>query len=107
MTTISSGLISMDASVERLYGWYSQKQFDNHSDLCNENSSRLSRPYIYYKKTNGEIVQITEIKHSSNDKSFFDDAYSVGIVACFVTASDKPIRFSENMSVDLSNSCFR
>jgi hypothetical protein len=47
------------------YGYYSAKQFENikhHND----------RPYIYWKNTNGMIVQVTEVTDGNYHNNFND-----------------------------------
>ena len=74
---------------EKNYAVFSKKQFENL--LKNESSKEGNRPYIYYKKLNGRIIQITEIFHDPNKKSLFDDAAYFGEIGEFYKATEKPI----------------
>ena len=65
-----------------IHAWYSQKQFNNL--ITFKDSDKPQKPYIYYQKASGEIVQITEVSHTSVQyPSKFDDAVCRGVVSKF------------------------
>ena len=72
------------------YAVFSKKQFENELQLKDLNET-VNRRYIYYKKLNGRIVQITEIFHDPKKKSNFDDAVYIGEVGEFYKATGSPI----------------
>ena len=77
--------------IGTIHAWYSQKQFNNLNSF--KDSDKHKRPYIYYQKPCGEIVQITEVSHTSDQyPSKFDDAVYLGIVSKFYKISETPIK---------------
>ena len=56
---------------EKLYGWYSQKQFDNHSNKYSKysNSENDYYKYKFYLDINDKIVQVTEVSSNKNFQS--------------------------------------
>ena len=77
---------------QKIYGWYSTKQFENIRE-------RFSRPYIYYKDIYGNIVQVTEIKNNRICRCNFDDAYSLGELVSFEASDKYPINFDNSRYV--------
>ena len=82
--------------TDTIHAWYSQKQFNNLNTF--KEPDKLQKPYIYYQKESGEIVQITEVSHTSDQyPSKFDDAVYLGIVSKFYKSSETPIKI-ENIN---------
>ena len=58
-------------SKTAMYGWYSQKQFEN-------NKENKDYKEMYYQDTNDNIVLITEVNSNINFKSKFNDVIFLG-----------------------------
>ena len=83
------------SAVTGSYGIYSKKQFEN--ILSQKENDKRDFPYIYYKDINDNIVQITEVVKSSQDKSNFDDAIYLGELKSFHGVSLQPINYPSDI----------
>jgi hypothetical protein len=55
----------------QVYGFYSQKQF--------KNNSKRKVPYIFWKKKDGTLVQVTEVTNDIDNFHYnFNDYISLG-----------------------------
>lgn len=61
--------------MSELYGWYSQKQYENLKRVCEKDLVKANK---YYLDMNDKIVQVTEVTINDNFTSHFDDAIYIG-----------------------------
>ena len=71
---------------KELIGWYSSKQ-----QKARESDVNIIYPYVYYKRMNGEIVQVSGVLYSESEKSLWDDAFCVGRLKEFHKATKWPL----------------
>lgn len=74
-----------------MFGYYSEKQFNNITSHKREEKNKISRPYIYYISKEGNIVQVTEVCNKKITQPMFDDLHYIGELKQFHSVSDKPI----------------
>ena len=76
---------------DKNYAIFSKKQFENKVNRNVLVAGVSNMPYIYYKKLDGSIVQITEIYHDPEHRSCFDDAVYLGEGEKVYKASATPL----------------
>tara|TARA_B100000900_G_C20575058_1_gene714978 strand:+ start:1251 stop:1484 length:234 start_codon:yes stop_codon:yes gene_type:complete len=75
-----------------MFGYYSEKQFNNSiSSLKFEKENNKTKPYIYYISKEGNIVQVTEVCNKKITQPMFDDLHYIGELKQFHSVSNKPI----------------
>jgi hypothetical protein len=61
--------------MSEMYGWYSQKQYENLKKVTEEDGVKANK---YYLDMNDKIVQVTEVTSNNIFQSHFDDAICIG-----------------------------
>ena len=69
-----------------MFGWYSSKQQE-----CRQSDYDIKHPYLYYFNMDDEIVQVSGVICSEEEKSLWDDAFCVGQLKRFYKATSEPI----------------
>jgi hypothetical protein len=74
-----------------MFGYFSQKQFNNITSTMYKNHNGLNNPYIYYINMEGNIVQVTEVRNKKITQPMFDDLHYLGELKQFHSVSNNPI----------------
>ena len=74
--------------MEEKHGWYSEKQLEIFKKRIQNTGT--NRPYIYYLDYDNNMVQVTEVTYSCDNKSNFDDVKYMGLLSKFYSSSETP-----------------